>query len=460
MARTKAETKSDEFASVLALDEIVTTLLVLAQRYLETFSSNPVPQDPDLIEDVQALVDEIVLQMAVMPTPLPPLATTILPLAYSLIVDSATKAALVPLYSKMVESTGAAEFSDLIPANNPLGLHIAAARDSILATRSTALEVKHLASTGDSVSLEATKTKELWFANVPSRQSGLGSAPAISGEFIDEDTAALNTALDRLNNLVGLSEAKQEVTNAVNFLRVARLREQQGLKVSDITRHMVFMGPPGTGKTTVARLLGDIYKALGILSSGHLVEVARDDLVGGYIGQTAIKTGEVIDRALGGVLFIDEAYSLTSSNAAQDFGQEAIATLLKRMEDDRSDFVLVVAGYTTEMDHFLDSNPGIRSRFASTVHFLDYTPEQLLEIFDSMLLSDGYTASTSVKASTFAAFQFAFENKNASFGNARMVRNYFQDALTNQANRIASSPNPGSEDLADIQAVDLPKVAE
>ena len=221
----------------------------------------------------------------------------------------------------------------------------------------------------------------------PSRLSVLepGDIPGFRGHVVP-----VEDVLAELDSMIGLAEVKQQVRALADFAAVQAQRKAQGLTAADVSRHLVFAGPPGTGKTTVARLVGKIYAALGMVASGHVIEASRQDLVGGYLGQTAIKANKLIDRALGGVLFIDEAYTL-AGGGEQDYGQEAIDTLLKRMEDDRAALAVIVAGYPAEMGGFLAANPGLASRFPRTIEFPGYAPGELAQILDSLVSASGYT---------------------------------------------------------------------
>lgn len=256
-----------------------------------------------------------------------------------------------------------------------------------------------------------------------------------------------------LDGYIGLTAVKKEVKNLIDLATVHQLRKDHGLPVADLSLHMVFSGNPGTGKTTVARLMARIYHSLGILPKGHLVEVDRSGLVAGYVGQTAIKTGKVIDAALGGVLFIDEAYAL-NGRAENDFGQEAIDTLLKAMEDHRDDLVVIVAGYDGLMDDFVHSNPGLESRFNRFLHFEDYTPEELLSIFDIQCKKGCYQPEEETRR--LVREFIAEENADSiSFGNARGVRNIFERLLVNQANRLAAMETVSRDDLMKITPRDV-----
>ena len=268
--------------------------------------------------------------------------------------------------------------------------------------------------------------------------SGSPATQAGQATAAPEPEKDVETILEELNSLTGLDSVKQDIQNLVNIIKVQKLREARGMKQPNISLHMVFSGNPGTGKTTVARLLANIYKGLGVLPSGHLVEVDRSNLVVGYIGQTATKTAQVIEEALGGVLFIDEAYTLSANKGENDFGQEAIDTLLKAMEDHRDDLIVIVAGYPDLMEEFLNSNPGLRSRFNKYIFFADYTPDELIQILESMCEKQEYKMTK--KARTFALkyFRDRVSQHLESFANAREVRNFMEKAIAHQASRIVT----------------------
>ena len=281
----------------------------------------------------------------------------------------------------------------------------------------------------------------------PSAQSaGNGAAAAESADAEAADKPDLDALLEELDSLIGLEEVKKDIKSMMNLVKVRKLREENGLPVAPMSLHMVFMGNPGTGKTTVARLMGGLYAAIGALEKGQLIEVDRSGLVAGFVGQTALKTQEVIQSALGGVLFIDEAYSL-SEGGENDFGREAIDTLLKAMEDHRKDLVVIVAGYTEPMEKFLRSNPGLESRFNKYIWFPDYNGEQLYQMFLSQVKKNGYTLDPGADDYAKEYFAKVYEQRDENFANGRDVRNRFEDMVVRQANRVAAMESPAKDDL-------------
>ncbi len=295
-----------------------------------------------------------------------------------------------------------------------------------------------------------------------SRTSGKAKAPSVepaqapaAQPEAEEETPPENIEdlKAELNELIGLEGVKREVNNLINIVTIYKLRKQNGLKTVDMSLHMVFSGNPGTGKTMIARLMSRIYKSLGMLNKGHLVEVDRSGLVAGYVGQTATKTSAAIEKALGGVLFIDEAYAL-NSKSENDFGQEAIDTLLKAMEDHRDDLVVIVAGYDGLMDQFIHSNPGLESRFNRYLHFDDYTADEMLAILDLQLKKGQYRLTEAARAAA-GDYIAAANTSSIAFGNARGVRNIFERLLVAQANRLAQDGDVTKDDLMDITEADV-----
>lgn len=248
-------------------------------------------------------------------------------------------------------------------------------------------------------------------------------------------SASVEEVLEKLHNLIGLASVKRDVQETIDIIKYQRMLQQKGDSPIAISRHMVFTGNPGTGKTTIARILGEIYKHLGVLSKGHMVETDRAGLVAGYLGQTAIKTEEVVSSALGGILFIDEAYALTSEDKDQ-FGQEAIDTLLKRMEDYREDFIVIVAGYPEEMNRFVNANPGLQSRFTKYIHFDDYGSDELYQIYKLLLGSSGHHFAPTNDAYFKNIFLEMHRHRDSKFGNGRTVRNLYEKTIGNVATRV------------------------
>lgn len=287
--------------------------------------------------------------------------------------------------------------------------------------------------------------------------SGTGTATAAEAakETEAEPSQTVEEILAELDCLCGLPKVKEDVKSLINLVKVRKLRQEANLPVPPMSLHLVFMGNPGTGKTTVARLLSKIYHAIGVLSKGQLIEVDRSGLVAGFVGQTAIKTGEIIQKALGGVLFIDEAYALANQDNPNDFGKEAIEALLKGMEDHRNDLIVIVAGYPDLMNNFIHANPGLESRFNKYFFFEDYCGEDLMKIFSGMCEQNGYTLDAETRNFAQESFAQLYEERDENFGNARDVRNIFERGIGRQSNRVAAMETPTRENLMALTIPDL-----
>ena len=276
-----------------------------------------------------------------------------------------------------------------------------------------------------------------------------------------KDSVVVNAPLEgdpykELDELIGLNQVKEEVHSLANFVKIQKQREAKGLKTPKMSFHLVFTGSPGTGKTTVARIVARIYKDLGVLKKGHMVETDRSGLVANYVGQTATKTNALVDSALNGVLFIDEAYALVpTANKNNDYGQEAISTLLKRMEDDRDRLVVIVAGYTNEMKRFIDSNPGLQSRFNRYINFPDYTSGELCDIFNMYVKKNQYSLTPDAERYLRTRLDSAVKHKDRNFGNARYARNIFEKSIERQANRLSKEKNLTTKQLTEINVSDI-----
>lgn len=274
-----------------------------------------------------------------------------------------------------------------------------------------------------------------------------------------KEERTLADCINDLNALVGLDGVKKEVDDLIKFVRAMQQRKAQGLNTGSLTLHMVFTGSPGTGKTTVARIIGEIFHKMGLLAQGHTVETDRAGLVASYVGQTAEKTKAMIDKAMGGVLFIDEAYTLTKSGG-HDFGQEAIDCLLKEMEDKRDSFLVIVAGYENEMKQFIESNPGLKSRFSRTIEFEDYEPEDLTEIFRRLVRKNQYMMTKQAEETALEYFKALYDGRGKDFGNGRDVRNFFERVIQQQSKRLVEQNKKAAKDLVTITAADIAAASE
>ena len=278
--------------------------------------------------------------------------------------------------------------------------------------------------------------------------------PDVEVHKFDTDNNSGPGALESLNDLIGLDTVKREVSSLINFVNIQKMRTAQGLSDSQLSNHMVFTGNPGTGKTTVARFISQALYEIGVLSKGHLVEVDRSHMVAEYVGQTAPLVRNIVKKAMGGVLFIDEAYSITSGGQG-DYGAEAIATLLKCMEDSRSNLIVIVAGYQEPMEQFVNANPGLRSRFNRFIDFPNYSPHELLQIFGSFCEQHNYYCEETLSEELFQYFEDSIQDADDTFANGRFVRNTFESVLLHQANRLSNVIAPNADQLSEIKLEDF-----
>ncbi|MEY2516423.1 MAG: stage sporulation protein, partial [bacterium] len=293
-------------------------------------------------------------------------------------------------------------------------------------------------------------------ASGPTPAPGQPSRAPLDRAELKADDAAFDAVLAELDALVGLAAVKAEVRRLAELLRIATMRRAEGLKTVQVSLHLVFEGGAGTGKTTVARLFGRLYESLGLLATDTVVEVTREDLVSGYVGQTAAKTAAAVDSALDGVLFLDEAYGLVRPGSEGDFGPEAVVELLKRMEDDRSRLAVIAAGYSHEMTEFLASNSGFRSRFGETIHFEDYGPAELVQIFEKFAADADYVLAVAAREELQRVMERLHAARDRYFGNARTARNLFDDVVAHQAERLLKTAGkPDRQALMELMAADV-----
>ena len=276
-----------------------------------------------------------------------------------------------------------------------------------------------------------------------------------TNEAVQEEKS-LEELLSELNELIGLKKVKEKVLDLIAFQKVQLLRKQVGLSSPKSTLHLAFTGNPGTGKTTVARIIGRIYKQIGLLSKGHFTEVSRTDLIAGYQGQTAHKVKAVIENAKGGVLFIDEAYSITENDHSDSYGRECLTELTKALEDYRDDLVVIVAGYTEPMEKFFESNPGLKSRFNTFIEFDDYSPDELMRIMETMCKKESYFFSEHARTILSESLEKIVKHKEWQFGNGRFIRNVFEERIMRHARRVIQISNPSADALQELKTSDFP----
>jgi SpoVK/Ycf46/Vps4 family AAA+-type ATPase len=370
-------------------------------------------------------------------------------------------------------------FNDVVNGSNPVQIQVMSLEDKDKGSQPAKLQLLSLPlwlKVSQSTHFEQYAKVLYQYANVISKADGIvtenetkklkqlyqiihnpinESSPPEPVILENSGNGSLDSLVEELNSLIGLEAVKQEIHSLVNFVKIQKARTEAGLRSSAMSYHLVFTGNPGTGKTTVARIVAQIYKHLGILSKGHLVETDRSGLIAEYSGQTAVKVNRVVDSALNGILFIDEAYSLVGE-IKDDFGKEAVATLIKRMEDNRDKLVLIIAGYTNEMKKFIETNPGFKSRFNKYVEFPDYVPYEMMAIFKSQCTKLDFYLNQEAQTKLQQLVSQAYNQRDKTFGNGRFVRNLFEKTVERQANRIAASAELTRELLTTIMVEDIP----
>lgn len=318
---------------------------------------------------------------------------------------------------------------------------------AVIDSEFTKNEIKHLA-----ISLKDSIMKYYGYRHIMEVNTQMHSQT-------DEDSRSLTDLLKDLDGLIGLEKVKSKVKDLISYQKVQLLRQEYGLRVQKSTLHMAFTGNPGTGKTTVARIVGRIYKQLGLLSKGQFLEVSRTDLIAGYQGQTALKVKKVIEQAKGGVLFIDEAYSITENDHTDSYGRECLTELTKALEDYRDDLVVIVAGYTEPMMNFFESNPGLRSRFNTFIEFDDYSADELEHILESICQQNDYQLDHALQEKLILYFNDKVAAKDKNFANGRLARNLYDDLVMNHARRVVSSSHPNRQELSLLIAEDFQPVS-
>lgn len=352
-----------------------------------------------------------------------------------------------------IRITGADDYVE--PSRSSGGYRGVANREDDDASRAFGESFNYTTPEKKSIDIDATSAaKQREQAEYDARAAKMQSDAKVDNYNIDN----IEECMQELNGLTGLYGVKEEISNLVNLIRICKLRKEKGLNIPEPSHHLVFLGNPGTGKTTVTRILGKIYKNLGVLSKGHMIETDRSGLVAGYMGQTAEKVMEVVESAKGGILFIDEAYALATGHEG-DFGQEAIDILNKAMEDFRDDLIVIVAGYHDEMQDFLDANPGLRSRFGKTIEFEDYDADALMEITLNRAKKMDYQFTEGAIKVIRDEFERVTANKPENFGNARSARNYLDHIIGNQANRLVREGNVSADALALLTEEDIKGVS-